>query len=204
MGLERLRKKFNVESFAVISEESMKPLCKKYYVDFCFHENLPLGRKKNFGLSQSLQKSYDFLVEIGSDDILKDEFMEVYPFDRDVSGLCDFAMVNTENGDCRRLNDRNAKYGLGRTISRQVVEQVTLWTDTINIGLDNNSSLMLAKNGYLEKRYKAEEPVAIDLKSETNLWPFNYSMGIDYPMEKVLKGLSKSEQDAICFRLKNR
>ena len=63
MGLERLRKNFNVDAFAVISEDSMKPLCKKYSIDYCMHENLPLGSKKNYGLTQAMKKDFDFLVD---------------------------------------------------------------------------------------------------------------------------------------------
>lgn len=203
MGLERLRKNFNVEAFAVISEESMKPLCKKYYVDYCMHENLPLGSKKNYGLTQAMKKDFDFLVEIGSDDLLKDEFMDLYSFDRDVFGLRDFAMIDTQTGDCRRLSDRDARFGLGRAISKDAIESFMteggykLWADVISKGLDNDSTFALARKGYLEKRISSNDPVAIDLKSSVNIWPFNHLMGIEYPIEKALKGLSEKEKVAI-------
>lgn len=203
MGLERLRKKFQVESFAVISEESMKPLCKKYGVDYCYHENYPLGAKKNFGLTKSMKKNFDFLVEIGSDDLLKDDFVGLYPFDRDVFGLRDFAIIDTQTGDCRRLSDRDARFGLGRAISRKAIESFNhhgvyrMWSDRIGKGLDNDSTFALARNGFLEKRYSADEPLAIDLKSAVNIWPFNHSMGIDYSIDKALKGLGENEVTAI-------
>ena len=203
MGLERLRKNFNVDAFAVISEESMKPLCKKYSVDYCMHENLPLGSKKNYGLTQAMKKDFDFLVEIGSDDLLKDEFMDLYSFDRDVFGLRDFAMIDTQTGDCRRLSDRDARFGLGRAISKDAIESFRtegvykLWADGISKGLDNDSTFALARKGYLEKRISTDDPVAIDLKSSVNIWPFNHLMGIEYPIEKALNGLSEKEKVAI-------
>src|SRR6478752_4031551 len=77
MGIDRLRKTglFPIEAFAVISEESMIPLCEKYNIDYCFYKNEPLGEKKNFGLTEAYKKEWDYLVEIGSDDLLKNEYL---------------------------------------------------------------------------------------------------------------------------------
>ena len=71
MGLQRLMKHYpNSFAFAVISEKSMIPLCQKYDIEYCEHENLPLGRKKNYGMNQILKKKFDYLIELGSDDLI--------------------------------------------------------------------------------------------------------------------------------------
>ena len=140
---------------------------------------------------------------IGSDDLLKDEFMDLYSFDRDVFGLRDFAMIDTQTGDCRRLSDRDARFGLGRAISKDAIKSFRteggykLWADGISKGLDNDSTFALARKGYLEKRISSNDPVAIDLKSAVNIWPFNHLMGIEYSIEKALNGLSEKEKVAI-------
>lgn len=204
MGLSRLKKKFGVDAFAVISESSMIPLCKKYGVDWCMHENHPLGAKKNFGLTQVMKKNFDFLIEIGSDDLLKNEIMELYPFDRDVLGLRDFVILNSEDGECRRLTDRDAKFGVGRAISRDAISKFgdvngnyKIWGDRYTSGLDNNSSLALASKGCMEKRFASIEPLAVDIKGPENIWPFNKNRGIHYDFEKAMEGLSDQEVEGI-------
>jgi hypothetical protein len=194
MGLQRLKKlgTFHVEHFAVISEVEMIPLCEKYGVEWCMHDNEPLGAKKNYGLRQAMKKEFDYLVE----------FLNVYPFDRDVMALSDFVMLNTEDGECRRLTKSHGYYGLGRAISKRCLTElfekgsVGIWDNRLERGLDNYSSFYLSKRGYLEKRYKSLEPVAIDLKSDVNIWPFKKN-GSEYPIEKVLEGLSDEEITAI-------
>lgn len=207
MGLNRLKNTglFPMEFFAVLSEESMIPLCEKYGVDWCMHENYPLGAKKNYGLSQAMKKDFDYMVEIGSDDLLKNEFLNLYPWDRDLMALGDFLMLNTEDGECRRLSKREGHYGVGRAISKSALEKVApIWPDKYSNGLDNRSTFHIARKGILEKRYFAEEPVAIDLKSAVNIWPFQ-SRGIEYPLDKALSGLSEEEITAVkCLVAKNK
>lgn len=205
MGLNRLKRTglHDIQFVAVISEDSMKPLCKKFGIDYVMHKNEPLGEKKNVGLTYSMRKDFDYLVEIGSDDLLKNEFLELYPWDRSVYGLRDFVMMNSEDGECRRLNDRNAAFGLGRAIRRDALEAMRqpdgvyrLWKDTISHGMDNNSTWTLAKKGFLETRIKSPEPLAIDIKSETNIWPFT-RIGTEYSFEKAVEGLSIDEITAL-------
>jgi hypothetical protein len=207
MGIKRLQKVagFDIQALAVISEESMIPLCEKYGVDWCITNNSPLGAKKNYGLAQAMRKKFDYLVEIGSDDILKDEFLSLYDWDRDVSALSDFIMINTEDGECRRRSKHHAYYGAGRAISRKALEEVgNLWPDKINKGLDNNSTMILSKKKFLEKRVSSSEPVLVSLKSAVNIWPFE-RLGSEYPLEKAISGLSEQEINAIqCLVAKNK
>jgi hypothetical protein len=199
IGLNRLRKTglFQMEFFAVISEPDMIPLCEKYGVDWCMFPNSPLGAKKNYGLSQVMKKDFDYMIELGSDDILKNEFLSLYNYDRDVFALADFIIMNTENGECRRLNKAHGYYGVGRAISKKALSKtVKLWADKINTSLDNNSTRMLAKSGFMEKRIGSKHPVAIDLKSKVNIWPFQ-KRGWEYDTELALNGLSEEEITAI-------
>lgn len=210
MGLKRLQKVpgFQIDLFAVISEESMIPLCEKYGVEWCMHENLPLGAKKNYGLSQAMKKEFDYLVEIGSDDIFKNEFLNLYTWDRDIFTLSDFIMMNTKDGECRRLNKHHAHYGTGRAISRRALEALNaygryaMWTDAKNKGLDNDSTYFLARRGFMDRRMTSANPVVLCLKSEVNIWPFENN-GIEYSEQRAFEGLSEEEVNAIkCYRQK--
>lgn len=136
MGIDRLRKAgiFEIDTMAVISENSMKSLCKKYDIDYVFHKNQPLGEKKNAGLNAAMLKSWDYLVEIGSDDILKTEILECYrPFferGEEFFGIKDFLFINSEDGNCRRLKS-DTVYGAGRCLSRKLIDRLCYGVDVI-------------------------------------------------------------------------
>jgi hypothetical protein len=200
MGIARLRRKHNIQAFAVISEESIIPLCEKYGIEWCMHENMPLGKKKNFGLSHLAAKDFDWMIEIGSDDLLKDEYFDLMDWDteHEVLALRDFVMMNSETGECRHLTDRQGRFGVGRAIRREVLVEMnfTLWGEDQEHGLDNRSTFAMAKHGFVEQRIKSIEPLAIDLKSKENLWPFKRE-GMAYDRSHALKGLSFDEVNAI-------
>ena len=255
MGLNRLKRAglFPVEFLAVISEDSMIPLCEKYGIDYVYHENLPLGKKKNFGLTEAFKKNWDFIIELGSDDVLKTELLEMYKplfYKHVVLNIGTFCYLNSEDGDCRLIKTATS-YGMGRAIERSVLEKHTrgveiealdaimspgrsvgpgqrgffpkkdaesmaragqvkvmgeerykLWNDSINRGLDNSSNFFLHVNGVMDKKVITEEPLAIDIKSKDNIWPFNRDAGKKYDLDLALKGLSEDEKTAIQCLLK--
>jgi hypothetical protein len=132
MGLQRLMKRGH-QALAVISEKSMIPLCKKYGVDFCEYENRPLGRKKNFGLNEAMKRPFDYIIELGSDDIIADQLLDYYvplmkagePF----FGSQDLLFVDGPGGVARSYtaveNHYGFGFGLGRCMSRSMLEAVS-------------------------------------------------------------------------------
>jgi glycosyltransferase involved in cell wall biosynthesis len=205
MGLKRLREsgKFPIDVLAVISEESMIPLCEKYDVKYCMHENQPLGAKKNFGLQCALELDFDYLVEIGSDDLIKTELLDRYAplFKRGVSviGICNFAVIDSGTGACKEYREGfSASFGLARTMKRDVIERIgKLWPDEINKGLDGKSHFKITKAGFFGKRVSTDEPLAIDIKSDVNIWSFDQLPGSRISFEKATKGLSEEEIEAL-------
>lgn len=203
MGIHRLRKSglFPIEAFAVISEESMIPLCEKYGIGYCFYKNDPVGEKKNFGLTEAYKREWDYMIEIGSDDLLRTEYLEAmapYFGKHDLLGIGHVVYINSEDGACRRYQTKTS-FGCGRAISRAAINKVgtKLWADRLNKGMDNNSMFFLARHGVLEKKVISSEPLAIDIKGPDNIWPFNYLIGVHYELEDALKGLSEEETNAI-------
>lgn len=124
VGLNRLKRRFPIETLAVISEETMIPLCEKYGIRWVFYKNEPVGEKKNYGLNEAMKLEWDYLLEIGSDDLVKDELIELYSnyFGKyEYFGTKDAIIIDSETGKCRRLKS-DTTYGLGRCISRKVIE----------------------------------------------------------------------------------
>lgn len=197
MGLNRLRNFADVDMLAVLSENEMIPLCEKHNIKYVMHENQPLGRKKNYGLRRSLEYKWDYLVEIGSDDLLKNEFLTLYHFDRDLMCLQDAAWLCTKTGQARRIKDRTGKFGAGRAYSRKVIEAMgPMWHDRKFNGLDGDSMFRMASKGFFSKSYEFKKPLVIDLKSDVNLWPY-HNVGHPYTMEEAIEGLSDDEVNAI-------
>lgn len=133
MGLNRLRKRFPLEALVVISEESMIPLCNKYNIKWTFYKNDPLGEKKNHGLNEAMKLEWEYLLEIGSDDLVKDELIELYQplFGKyDYFGTKDAVIIDSESGQCRRLKS-DTTYGLGRCFSRKLLEEVCYGVDIL-------------------------------------------------------------------------
>lgn len=197
MGINRLRESFDVDALAVLSEEDMRPLCEKYNIRHCMYKNFPLGEKKNYGLTQALDLEWDYLIEIGSDDLVKDSLLKSYePYFgvKPVIGASEFLHLNSKTGECRAF--KSMIHGAARAISRETIERFEkLWTDTHNKGLDKNATNLLATNGVMGKRVSGE-PNVIDIKSDVNIWKFN-KRGSKYPFEKAMIGLSEQEVTAI-------
>jgi hypothetical protein len=199
MGINRLQKcgTWNIQAFAVISEESMIPICEKYGVGWTMFQNQPLGAKKNHGIKEALKLDFDYLIEIGSDDLLKNEALDLYKWDAPVIGLMDFALINTASGQCKKIDTNIPKFGAGRAIQRQVLEHGKLWSDKLSKGMDNNSAMSIGRAGFTQKGVRSENPVAIALKSGVNIWAYKSIHGKPYPLEKALEGLSEEEVNAI-------
>jgi hypothetical protein len=201
MGINRLRNfsRETIDAFAVISEESMIPLCNKYDIKWAMANNHPLGAKKNYGIKEVLKYDFDYLIEIGSDDLLKNEVLTTYKWDSPVMGLMDFALIDTQTGDCKSIKSTIPKYGAGRAIKRFVLESCEIWENNKSRGMDNSSCRILATNGFLMQGVKSEEPLVVALKSDTNLWGYDSVMGKKYPIQKAFEGLSEEEVNAINY-----
>lgn len=200
-GLDRIRKHpaYNIICLAVISEPSMIPLCEAHNIKWVMHQNFPLGQKKNYGLKTAMFEKFDYMLEIGSDDLVTNQMMDHYldSFGKhEFFGISDVAYIESESGVCRRLTNKSTTYGAGRMISRRVLEQCNwnLWTNSINRGLDNDSMRRIEKHGFkFHKLEPMQEPGLIDVKSNENLWKFNYFLGVPYNKEKIYELLSQPE-----------
>jgi hypothetical protein len=256
LGLSRLReykkKIFKIIPFAVISEDSMIPLCEKYDIKYTKFENQPLGAKKNHGLNQALKLEWDYLMELNSDDLILNELLDIYkPFldkGEHYLGLKNFCFMNSPSGDMRQMVNQTV-YGIGRCYSREALKKagklsgirikktcvtddgvlkegevkdvrpyiaaglidggyaemingtLKMWSDTQAVGLDNWSNNRLNDNGYKCNQIFTDKPLAVDIKSTVNIWPWNPDIGIEYNWNIFKEGLSKQEIEKIeCLR----
>lgn len=189
MGLERLRNNSSlpIEAFAVISEETMIPLCNKYGIKWTMHPNEPVGNKKNHGLNEAMKLEWDYLIEIGSDDLIKDELIELYrPLMGKVEmfGTKDAIIINSVDGICRRLRS-DTPYGLGRCISRSVFEKHCFGVDVIakESIISPGRSIKAGEKGFLKieqaKELEGLGRVVITGEPRYRLWKDEINKGLD-------------------------
>ena len=189
VGLNRLRKnsRFPIETMAVISEESMIGLCEKYNIRWTFYKNQPLGEKKNHGLNEAMKLEWDYLIEIGSDDLVKDELIEKYSDmvgKYEMFGTKDSVIINSENGKARRLKS-DTPFGLGRCISRKVFERVCYGVDCYAFEgiMGRGRTVAAGQNGFflVEQAEELEKlgRIKITGKPRYRLWKDEIEKGLD-------------------------
>jgi hypothetical protein len=189
MGINRLRKnsRLPIETLCVISEESMIGLCEKYGIRWTFYKNDPLGEKKNHGLNEAMKLEWDYLLEIGSDDLVKDELLELYePYfgKYDLFGTKDAVIINSKDGECRRLKS-DTTYGLGRCISRKVIENICYGVDVIALEniVQRGRSVASGQKGFFKvavaKELEGLGRVKIIGEPRYRLWKDEINKGLD-------------------------
>lgn len=236
-GLDRLRgHRPGIEVLAVISESDYIGRCEAHNIEHTFFENQPLGRKKNHGLKVALEKKWDYLMELNSDDLIKNELLDIYDqYSDDYLALDGFCFLDSKTLELRHCKSKTA-YGIGRRYSRRAVEickqtvvnvnvscitsdhalskgetrqinsrdaesldrigyvsiqesGVKMWNDMATAGMDNYSNFLLERNGFKCRQIVTEEPLAVDIKSDVNIWKFSSDIGVPYDLKKFKKGL---------------
>jgi len=215
-------------------------LCKKYDVIGYKHRNLPLGEKWNAGLRRALKLKWDYLLTIGSDDLISNELLRGYPWGEEAFGLNRCGIMDVRTGE-KAIFENSYAIGCGRAIRRDVIERMAdrviikyrdaqsgpygspvpgkeititrhfwqrltgtelirevhekprLWGDDLNCGLDYSSDCLLNANGVIQKIHLSDKILALDLKSDVNIWPFTHYEKKDFTID----WLSKEEEDAI-------
>ena len=117
-------KRLGLPIFAVVSEDWAEELCKEFNADYVRTPNEPLGKKFNTGLEGALKKDFDYLMTIGSDNLINPELLKVYKYHMEQGvGLIGI-------GQCYWMQDQKVKQvdyfpqiiGAGRMISREALE----------------------------------------------------------------------------------
>lgn len=241
LGLRRLRKRYDIQPLAVYTGD-FADLCRKYDVIGVEYQNEPLGEKWNAGLTAALRYEWDYLMTIGSDDLISEELMELYGWTEEAFGINRCYVYDLPTGRSA-IFENTYPIGLARCIRRDVVEDLAykvqvrftqsvsgpdgsfavrresyvgralaermrfvtevigtheepprLWKDSLNRGLDYSSDLILRNHGVNQTLYESDKPMATDLKSSVNIWPFEHYREVT---EDALYFISNEERDAI-------
>lgn len=195
-----------VEILAIISEDDYKTRCAKHDVQYTFSDNQPLGRKKNHGLKVAFEKDWDYLMELNSDDLIHNGLLDIYDnlFGKhQFIGLRNFCFMDAKTKQMMQVNEEQM-FGIGRCYSRKALDRaafrgkvVEFWQDNASAGMDNRSARMMEAAKIPAYRLFTDKPLAVDIKSDVNIWKFNPKYGIPYKYEDFKKGLSDKEIECL-------
>jgi hypothetical protein len=109
------------------NDQEHKIIAEHHGFKFFWYENFPVGRKLNAALTHAMQFDWDYLMQLGSDDIILPGIMQHYQpyFDTgtDVFGVDNCIFVHQETGRAKWFKyNKPDIIGAGRCISRKAIE----------------------------------------------------------------------------------
>lgn len=199
-NLKDLQKDFNIEVLCVVSEQWAKILAFEYGFKYVNAPNECLGTKMNIGVEESLKYQYDYLMNLGSDDIITKELFEIYePLFKENYPFFGGTRLTIIDSKSKRLKttDYQAMIGAGRCIRKDVLKdvlEIQPMYSKIQRGLDFNS---MSKFKCAMKEIKNPFRTIYDIKSDTNIWAYDNLGGDELEFEKGIEGLTTKQIDNI-------
>lgn len=181
-GIRRLmnydKKRFNIRPFFMVSESWAAEMLLKQKFDFIYVQNDPLGNKKNEGIRYALDNfNFDYILEIGSDDLIADEWLEIAAEHLE-NKVPQLHLSNVYFIDIRTAEtaywQTEKVLGAGRFISRKSIETVVnraeLWEPTGRRGMDTYSWRQLQRFGIGNMIIDTNDRcLTLDIKSDINI-----------------------------------
>lgn len=161
--------------------------------------NQPLAKKANAPLRFAKKWDADYVLCMGSDDVLSPElfllYIDIMRKGVDFMGVLDFYFYDTTTGKASYwggYNDRRAGLtcGAGRVLSRRILElwNWSVWESKHNHILDNSMDEKLRdiEHRSCTFRMKDYDLYAVDIKSSTNMTPFELWPNTRYVKSELL------------------
>lgn len=198
LGIERLRKKFNIKTFAVISDDENKLLASLFDSDYVAEtENNPLGKKMNFAMEQLMDCDFDFMMQMGSDNAISNQGMETnlkYMNEYSFFGHTNLILADTLTKECKIKKYGNI-FGAGRCISKNILPKcLPLWEDEKEKGLDINSERRIEERMGIVA-IPVNDTEIIDFKSDTNIWSYQKMDGIKCSDDILIGKITTKEKN---------
>lgn len=165
----------------IVSTEEDKQLIEELGFNWVWSENKPLGKKHNNGLQAVKDGDWEYIMQLGSDDLISNEYLHyavyamqcgldlfgvnaIYFADSETKKACKFQLTTQEN----------VLIGAGRFISHKAIKALNydLWPNEIERGLDMTSQGRLIAKGFSPSVLETSEICVLDLKSAVNIWSF--------------------------------
>ena len=208
-SIQRIRKDLGIELPAVcVSDVDDKRACESHDIHHIRMNNLPVTDKWNRGMQYMRSIGADYVIISGSDNIFSSDTIKRISAEAtkgyDVIGLNSiyfYAVDGEFKGKVCRLNYGNRLLGVGKTISKKVLDEIdwTPWGKKKNWGMDVLVTMSVRPHA---KTYKAlSNTVVFDCKSKQNLnkstlWFGKLKANIEGP-EKLLAIMGEEEKQIL-------
>lgn len=200
-NLKKLQNDYKIEVLCIVSEQWAKLMAFEYGFKYVQASNECLGSKMNIGIKEAVKIDFDYLMNLGSDDIITKKLFEIYePYFEDnckMFGCTRVTYIDSQTKEVKH-NDYQIMIGAGRCIRKDILIDILKsgeMYDKIQRGLDLNSMSKFNRHSHTEIANPFE--VLYDIKSETNIWKFNDLGGDLVGFEQGCKGLSTEQIDSI-------
>lgn len=203
-GIRQITKAHPTVKFEVVVAGSEGKNSESIVKEAGFHyieiPNQPLAEKHNSTLKKVKTLSPDYIICLGSDDILSPELVGLYieklqTQKLDIIGLKDFYFYDVRNGKAiywAGYNDgrKGLFCGAGVILSAKVLNVWgwKIWNNAHNAVLDNSlhEKIRMTPCKKLTICLRDEKMYAVDLKSDTNMTPFErWPNSIEIPKEEI-------------------
>jgi len=184
-GVERIKafwpEQIKIIPFCMVSNDEDEAKIEEYGYEYVRCENKPLGNKHNIGLEALRDIDFDYILQLGSDDLITNEYLEyalaAMQSKIDVFGVdrLYFTEIGTEDA-CKFVltTHKNVLIGAGRFISHKVIKLLDyeMWPHDINRGLDMTSQANISTFGIFPVVISTADICVLDVKSNTNIWGY--------------------------------
>jgi hypothetical protein len=180
------------ENFAIANSSGV--------VNWVHSVNLPLGKKWNTGLSEIKNIDADYIMIVGSDDLIDKKLLTKYVDlankRADYVGVIDLYFMNSVNGRMGYwpgylTSKKGETIGCARMFRKEIAEKFNykLWADHLNKSLDGSLTAHFKKINLkpIPLSCKKDDIFVMDLKSQTNIWSFDAFKKINVDAGAVLK-----------------
>jgi hypothetical protein len=191
----------------VVSGEEDKSICNQYHVFHITQQNNPATEKWNKALSYMRTMGVDYVMILGSDDIISTEFvrktMTEMAKNIDYIGCTVFYFFcgqGLDRGKLVKLDTPQTK-GIGRTVSKRVLDLCDwrLWDVEKNWGMDAIATKNILK---CNPTKAIIEDIIVDVKTKDNLNSFKlWSKRLPQVDSNLFYNILSEEEKQILFAL---
>ena len=180
-NIKKLQKYYSIDVLCVVSEQWAKLMAFKYGFKYVEVSNDDLGHKMNVGVERALKIDFDYMMNLGSDDIITKDLLDEYKESMDnnypMFGITKVCFYDSQTKELKEV-DYGHLIGAGRMIRKDIIERlavtngkVTMYDKGLERGLDNNSRKRFMSVAMRELSLNGN--VIVDIKSDENIWKFS-------------------------------
>lgn len=195
LGIERLRKNFQIKTLAITSDAENIELAKEYSDIIIETKNEPLGKKLNTGLKEAMNHDFNLMMQLGSDDLISNKGVETilhYSNQYHFFGFTDFIFFDSKT-KAAKLSKQPNVFGCGRCISRQLFNEIITTVNVIMLESVSGGMYQYGKGASvnlprkLAERWQQRDLCKITGKGNLYLWDDERTIAMDINSERRLE-----------------